>query len=158
MFVVQRPRAVRNRRSVLIEQHQRVDELALAFGATPDLLRPLDLLLRSRNCRGQNGRLPELVKIRHRHSPMCHRTLWIMLGYTLKCIFGSRVSERVKQSHASVELLLNGRLARNRKRHLSQFLRCAMVVCLLCQREGRKRNDQQKNPQHSPSIGHTLAP
>ena len=50
VLVVQRPRAVRNGGSVLIDQAQRVDVLALAFGASPDLLRPLDFLLRNRNC------------------------------------------------------------------------------------------------------------
>ena len=51
VLVVQRPRAVRNGRSVLIYQAERMDELALAFGARPDLLRTLDLFLRNRNCR-----------------------------------------------------------------------------------------------------------
>ena len=132
MLVVQRPRAIRNGGSVLIYQAQRIDELALALGARPDLLRPLDFLLRNRNCRGHNGRVPKLVKIRHGHSPMCHRTPRIQFGHALKCIFGGGVGEGVKQSYTSVELLLNGRRARNRKRYFSQFLRCAVAVGFLC--------------------------
>ena len=106
----------------------------------PISLRLLDFLFRNRNGRGQNVRLPKLVKVRHGHSPMCHRTPRVLFGNALKCIFGGGVCEGVQQSHASVELLLNGRRARNRKRHFSEFLRRAVAMRFLCCQEGKRNN------------------
>ena len=150
VLVVQHPRAVRNGVSVLIYQAQCMDELTLAFRTCPDLLCLLDFRLRNRNCRRCNWRIPKLVKVRHSHSPMCHRTLRIQFGHTLKCIFCGGVSEGVKQRHASVELLLSGRHARNRKRYLPQFLGCAVVVSFLRGREGK---DEQQGEPYPPEIG-----
>ena len=131
-LVVQRPGAVGYGGSVLVDQGQRVDELALAFGTVADLLRPLDLMLSNRNCRGRNRRVPKLVKVGHGNAPMCHRTIGILVYHLLKCIFGRGVSERVQQRDASVELLLDRRSAGNRKRYFSELLRRAVLVCLLC--------------------------
>ena len=63
---------------------------------------------------------------------MCHRTPRIHFAHALKCIFGGSVSEGVKQSYSSVELLLNCRCAGNRKRYFPQFLRRTVAVCFLC--------------------------
>jgi hypothetical protein len=82
-------------------------------------VRPPHRLLRNRNCCGLDGGLPKLMKVRHCHSPICHRTLRILFGHALKCSFGGGVSEGVKQSHASVELFLSRWCARNRKRCFS---------------------------------------
>ena len=148
MLVVQRPRAIRNGGSVLIYQAQRIDELALAFGARPDLLRPLDFLLRDRNCRGRKGRVPKLVKVRHGHAPMCHRTPRIQFGHALKCIFGGGVGEGVKQSYTSVKLLLNCRQCRKSETILFPVsqVRCGCGFLVLI-RQGKM---QQQGEQYSP--------
>ena len=104
MLVLQRPRAVWDGGSVLIYQSQGMDELALAFRTSPDLLRPPDLFLRRRNRRELKGRVPDLVKVRHGNSPMGHRTARILLGHALKCVFSGTVGEGVKQGHTPVEL------------------------------------------------------
>ncbi len=54
-LVVQRARAVRNGGSVLIDQAERMDELALALGARLDPLRQLNFPLASRNRSGGEG-------------------------------------------------------------------------------------------------------
>lgn len=57
------PRAVHgpvvgNRISIVIDEAQGMDELALPFGARPDLLRQPDLLLRNGDCRRHKRRIP----------------------------------------------------------------------------------------------------
>jgi hypothetical protein len=47
VLVAQRSRLIRNGGSVLIDQAKRMDELPLAFGASPELPRPLNFLLRN---------------------------------------------------------------------------------------------------------------
>ena len=40
---------------------------------------------------------------------MCHSALRVYLGHTLKGLLRGGIGEGVKQSYASIELLLNGR-------------------------------------------------
>lgn len=155
MLVVRHTLPVRNGGSVLIYHRERMNELALAFGARTELLGPLNFLLRNRNCRGGQRGLPKLVKVRHSHSPMCHRTTRVQACYLLKCVFCRDVSKGVKESHSFIELLLSCWRARNRKRYLPQLLRRGMAVCLLCRREG---NDEWESQQYSPSVEHPLSP
>src|SRR5215469_1556025 len=100
-----------------------MDELAFAFGSRPDLLGALDFILRKGNRGGCDGWIPKLVIVGHGDSPVCHRTPRIKFGHVLKCVLGGGVSEGVKESHASIELLLNGWCAGHRKRYFSQLLR-----------------------------------
>jgi hypothetical protein len=67
---------------------------------------------------------------------MRYGTLRIEIGDIVKRISGVGVSEGVKQGHAPVEPLLNGGFAGDRERDCSQFFRCGVVVCLLCDGEG----------------------
>jgi HTH-like domain len=83
------------------------------------------------NIRAREGLRKSETRRTIRGTPVRHRTPRIQFGHALKCILRSRVSEGVKQSYTSVELLLNGRCTRNRKRYFSQFLRCAVAVRFL---------------------------
>jgi hypothetical protein len=40
---------------------------------------------------------------------MCHRAVWILFGYALKCLFRVGVGEGVKECDAAVELRLDNR-------------------------------------------------
>jgi hypothetical protein len=63
---------------------------------------------------------------------MRHGTLRILCGYGVKRVFGVGIGEGVKEGDASVELILDGGCAGDRKRYFSKFLGRAVVVCLLC--------------------------
>ena len=82
---------------------------AFTLGVRAELLGALDVLFRGRNCLGQDGRVPKLVKIRHSDSPVRHGAAFVLRCYGLKCVAGVRIGKRVKQGDASVELLLNFR-------------------------------------------------
>src|SRR5215471_559710 len=83
---------------------------------------------------------------------MRHRTLWIKPGDVLKGIVGSGVSEGVKQSHAAVELLLNGRRAGDGKRYSPEFRGRIVAMWLLRCCDGAEEEEQRQ--QGSPSISH----
>jgi len=98
----------------------------------------LDLLLRSCKSRGRDGRLPELVKVRPFAAPQCAIAhCGSSFGYVLKGGLGVGVGEGVKESHTSVELLLNDWVAGDGERYFfPSFLGCRVVVGFLCGGEG----------------------
>src|SRR5215469_6870972 len=95
------------------------------------------------------------MEVRHRRSPMRHRTVWIKPGHILKGTVGCGVSEGVKQSHTPVELLLNGWRAGDGEGYRSELCGRIMAVRLLRCCEG---NQDKHGEQCSPSIGHASTP
>lgn len=99
----------------VIEKSECVDEFAFSAPAATNLLCSPNLLAALPYTVPLDGRVPQLVKIRHCKSPVGDRAVWVFRRHLSERSLRSGIGERVKQGHASCKFSLNVSFARRRE-------------------------------------------
>src|ERR1700723_939103 len=94
------------------------------------------------------------MKVRHRHTPIGHRTIGIGGCYILKYSLSLAVPEGMQQSHRTIEfrlqLLLTGDCKRNRAEFRARRHRMGGLVLLSqCRQDGKGRTQKRGYQQAS---------